>query len=248
MFAVLVAAGCSPAPRGAGWGGAQAGAGPVATVDAGSPDGTSDTAAAKDVTAAAPDAAAGPGRAGCLPHAEAWQQQQAIEQQNRGAFEAAVGQAGLRLVALAIEYEELYDGQFVPPPGGQHEPRAPWTEYTGAAGQQRLAGPAYRSNCARAPGPAVPDFAQSDDGTIYRLSPQARNAGDVVLPSCGCPVVDMSGMCGAYMPRHVQMTFALPAGSRYGGEKDVAYPRRNVQIGYAKKLGTPECPMPNPPP
>jgi hypothetical protein len=159
-----------------------------------------------------------------------------------------VEKAGLRLVALGIEYEEIYGGQPVPPPGGQRQPRTPWTQYTDAGGQQRLAGPAYHSNCGNDRGPAAPDFAQADDGAVYRLNPQARSAGDVVLPSCGCPVVDMSGMCGAYMPRHLQVTFALPAGSRYGGEKDIAYSRRAVRIEYAKRLGTPECPMPQPPP
>jgi hypothetical protein len=234
-LAMIITAGCSPAPRGGRRSAAPTGADPTAADDS------------SDIRpGAAPTSEAAAGRAGCLPHAEAWQQQRAIEQQNRAAFEAAVGTLGLQLVTLAVEYEEL-DLPPVPRPGGGIAPRTPWTEYTDARGQQRLAGPHFHSDCPNDT-PAPPEFAQADDGMIFRLDPQARSAGGGELRSCGCPVVDMSGMCGAHMPRELQMTFALPAGSRYGGVKDVAYPQRTARITYARQLGTPECPMPQPPP
>lgn len=232
---MIITAGCSPAPRGGAQSTAATGADPAAA------DGASDI---RPGDAATSGAAAGPGRAGCMPHADAWKQQRAIEQQNRAAFEAALGKLGLRLVTLAIEHEDITPH---PMPGSRTAPRKPWTEYTDASGHPRLAGPHFHSDCPNdAPDP--PEFAQADDGTIYRLDPQPRSAGAVQIPSCGCPIVDMSGMCGAYMPQELQMTFALPAGSRYGGGKDVAYPQRTPQITYAKQLGTPECPMPQPPP
>lgn len=210
-----------------------------------------DTGAANARAQAAPGHASGTRRsrrAKCLPHAEAWKRQGAIEQKNRAAFEAAVRKAGLRLVALDARHEQLYDGPHPPPPGTGSAQRPAWTEYTGDGGQRRLAGPVYHSNCPKDDGPDIPDFAQAPDGTVYRLEAQPRSAGTVTVSSCGCPVVDMSRMCGAYMPRVVQVTFTLPSDSRYGGVKKIAYPRRTVKMRHAHRLGTRACPMPQPPP